>query len=111
MKKPITSIISLVVVIALSAVSLMLIDRWQTRREMMNPPENSVEARRATVYLIAYAGELPEGRSEEGLKKVGCEDLLVPYEIDVPSKRLKSVLNALAQFTPSEGYYNPLHEK
>jgi len=111
MKKSITSVASLLAVIILSALCLMLIDRWQTRRDRMNTPGGSTEEQRATVYLVAYAGELPEGRSEEGLKKVGCDDYLVPFEIEVSSRRLKSVLNALTQYVPPEGYYNPFYEK
>ena len=80
------------------------------RKSKIDTTGNAAE-RRATVFLIAYAGELPEGRSEEGLQKVGCDDYLVPFEIDVSSRRMKSVLNALTTYEPPEGYYNPLREK
>lgn len=110
MKKSMTSLASLVAVILLSSIILMMIDRFERTTEVQNPIGGTAE-HRATVYFVAYAGELPEGRSEEGLKKIGCEDYLVPFEIDVPSRRLKSVLNALAEYDAPEGYYNPIREK
>ncbi len=109
MKKSVQSTLWLLAVIILSAVVLSVFDRYQ---EEATVPPTSDDVRRASVYLIVYAGEdLPEGREGETFKKVGCEDLLVPYEIDVSSRRLKSVLHALSSFVPPEGYHNPLQEK
>ena len=109
MNKTLRSILWLVAVIVLSAAALTMLDRFEDGQNVPNEPD---AARRATVMLVVYAGdEIPGGRDPAEFKKVGCEDLLVPYEIDVPSKRLKSVLNALSEFKPPEGYQNPLQEK
>jgi len=109
MNKTLRSIIWLVAVITLSAIALTMIDRFQGEE---NVPAEQDPARRASVLLVVYAGEeVPGGRDPAEFQKVGCEDLLVPYEIDVSSTRLKSVLHALSEFEPPEGYHNPLKEK
>src|SRR3990167_9297360 len=109
MNKTLRSILWLVAVIVLSAAALTMLDRFEEDQNVPNEPD---AARRATVMLVVYAGEeVPGGRDPAEFQKVGCEDLLVPYEIDVSSTRLKSVLHALSEFEPPEGYHNPLKEK
>lgn len=109
MNKTLRSILWLVAVVILSAAALTVIDRLEENQNVPPPPDLT---QRATVLLVVYAGEeVPSGLDPAKFQKVGCEDLLVPYEIDVPSKRLKSVLHALSQFEPPEGYHNPLQEK
>lgn len=109
MHSSLRSFLWLVAVIVLSAAALTMLDRFE---EDQNVPTVPDAPRRASVMLVVYAGEeVPGGRDPAEFKKVGCEDLLVPYEIDVSSSRLKSVLHALSEFEPPDGYYNPLHEK
>ena len=65
------------------------------------------------MFLVAYEGEgdFPGMQQSGSYLRVGCADMLVPYDIPVVSTRLKSVLTALTQFAPPQGLHNPLKEK
>lgn len=109
MRKGIRSILWLLAVAIFSAALLFVIDQWQ--REYVVEEGNVNTTPRATVMLIAYADELSVDRNLDDLTKVGCDDYLIPYEIEVPSTRIKSVIHALALFNSPDGYHNPLKEK
>ena len=104
------SLIWLVAVVVLSAITLTLLEDWEERKasEVING-----EGLEATVMLIAYEGETFEGmnNADEPYIVIGCEDRLVPYDIPVISLRLKSVLSGLSAFQPPEGLHNPMREK
>lgn len=109
MHRGIRSFIWLVSIIALSAVALSILDRWEEKRIV---EEESVIRDTASVFLVVYGGEETDELGDlSEYAKVGCEDILVPYEIPVVSKRLKSVLTALSGFEPPRGLNNPFHEK
>ncbi len=108
MKKGFSTFLWLLTVIALSAVVLWKLELWQERREQ----QEGFEGTKAKVVLIAYDGEHFPGSAESGsYLRIGCNDVLVPYEMPVLSTRLQSVLTALGVFVPPPGLHNPLQEK
>ena len=101
MQKKIQTLIWLVAVIVLSSALLAGLERWEARRTV----NDQEPTRTALVMLVGYAGEeFPGSENADSYKKVGCEDALVTYEIPVVSKRLASVLSALATFEPQKVY-------
>jgi hypothetical protein len=108
MKKGVPTFVWLVAVVALSAIVLWKLELWQERREQ----QNGYEGNKAKVMLIAYEGDHFPGSDASGsLLNIGCNDLLVPFEIPVVSPRLSSVLTALRTYVPPQGLHNPFGEK
>lgn len=108
MKRGFSTILWLLIVISLSAVLLNFLERREERQEYQSLEEKP----RAKVMLIAYEGDQFPGVEQSGsYLRVGCADMLVPFDIPVVSTRLPSVLQALTQFEPPTGLHNPLHEK
>lgn len=98
----------LLAVLLLSAFVLNFLERREERQEYQSLEEKP----KAMAMLIAYEGEEFPGVEQSGsYLKVGCQDMLVPYDIPVVATRLPSVLTALTQFEPPEGLHNPLQEK
>jgi len=90
-------------------VALSLLEQWEEKKVV---EEESVMRDTAPVFLVVYGGEENEDLGDlSEYEMVGCDDILVPYEIPVVSKRLKSVLSALADFEPPRGLNNPLRDK
>lgn len=108
MKKGFPTLLWLLAVIVLSAVVLWKFELWQERREQ----EENFEGAKANAMLIAYEGEsFPGSEGSGSFLKIGCNDLLVPFEIPVVAPRLASVLTALRAFKAPEGLHNPFGEK
>lgn len=108
MKRGFLTLLWLLLVIVLSAVLLSFLERQQERQEY----QASEEKPKAEVFLIAYEGGQFPGLEQSGsYLRVGCADMLVPYDIPVTSPRLPSVLTALTRYEPPPGLHNPLQEK
>ena len=108
MHKRFSSLLWLLVVIALSALVLSKLEDVQERRErqaFLKP------ASKATVLLVGYADEEFPGAEDSSLRRIGCDEVLVPTEMPVVSKRLKSILSGLTAFEPPPGLHNPLWDK
>ena len=120
MRQKSSSIFWLLIVIVLSAVVLSKLEDWQNGRP---PAQEVILNTTATVMLVAYEGEVIErsdgvamaGYENEDFAveriEVGCEDVLVPVRIPVVSTRLKSILNSLSRYEPSQGLHNSTNEK
>jgi hypothetical protein len=120
MKRKSHSIFWLLIVIVLSAVLLSKLEDWQESRPVK--PEVILNTT-ATIILVAYDGEAID--REEGVamvgyenedfaverSEIGCGDTLIPIRIPVVSTRLKSILNALAEYESLQGLHNPVNEK
>ena len=108
MKKGFPTLLWLLVVIVLSAVVLWKLELWQERREQ----QENYEGSKAKVMLIAYEGEsFPGSEGSGSFLRIGCNDLLVPFDIAVVAPRLSSVLTALRTFQAPQGLHNPFGEK
>lgn len=109
MHRGIRSFIWLISVVVLSAVALSLLEQWEEKKIT---EEEDVIRSTASVFLVVYGDEEKDELGDlSEYDRVGCEDILVPYEIPVVSKRLKSVLSALSEFEPPRGLNNPFREK
>lgn len=108
---PFRSLLWLLLVILLSAGALAMLNRCEERQAVEQGDQMMGSA---TVMLVAYEGETGTGTELDGdlshYERVGCKDILVPYEIPVVSKRLKSVLAALGTYNPPLGLHNPLRD-
>ena len=97
----------LIAVVAVSALVLGKLEQWEQNRL----DDAGTSGPTVTVMLVGYADkEFPGKEGSDTFKKTVCGDVMVPYEMPAVSKRLKSVLHALASFHPHEGLHNPMHE-
>ena len=108
MRKGISSLLWLLLVITLSVIVLWKLEKFEERREQQGEYEKPT----ANVLLVGYEGEHFPGSANSGsYLTIGCNDLLVPYAMPSLSNRVQSVLTALSTFDPPEGLHNPLLEK
>jgi hypothetical protein len=108
MSRPVTSILWLLTILLLSALVLQWLEGWE-EQQVLQPEVPALT--HATVMLVGYEGETYPGIEASGsYLRVGCNDVLIPTEIPVVSRRLPSILSALTGYQPPQGLHNPLRD-